>query len=345
MKRLHLVLALSVLFSSIITAPVLAVAEDVAAKAVAVISEMTFDFGTVPQGTKVVHDFAMKNAGGMDLIIQRLVPGCGCTAATANSEPIKPGAEGKIHVEFDTTGFRGDKLKTVRVYTNDADNPSQVLTVRGVVQPDVSIEPMSVSFDEVIRGEITNVPSKTVEVRVREGSSVKIAGLKSFSKNLVVTELEGSETLKRFSISIDPQAPVGEIRDRVIVNISGGRESSINIPVFAQVKGQLVLEPSQISFGIVEGNNKLSRSVKFNNRGTEPVIIKEVKSSDPAVSASYKVIVAGKKYVIQVTVDPQKVQRDLRASVEIVTDNNKEENVILSIYGILPPKVAKAPKN
>ena len=40
-----------------------AAAEEPAARAKVSINASTFDFGTVPQGTKVVHDFILRNVG------------------------------------------------------------------------------------------------------------------------------------------------------------------------------------------------------------------------------------------------------------------------------------------
>src|SRR5689334_14033362 len=88
-------------------------AEEVRKSAVRIDSS-TFDFGKVVQGSKVTHDFVVKNTGNADLKIEQVIPTCGCTAANAADPTIKPGAETTIHVEFDTTAFTGEKIKTVR---------------------------------------------------------------------------------------------------------------------------------------------------------------------------------------------------------------------------------------
>jgi hypothetical protein len=304
----------------------------------AAVKEKIFNFGTVSQGAIVTHDFVIKNTGTADLVIQRIIPACGCTAAQASPDPIKPGAEGKVQVKFDTAGFSGEKFKTVRVNTNDVSNLSLVLSLKGTVQPDVMVDPQSVFFENVVRGVQGNSSTKTVTISVREGASTTITGIKSFSPSIQVREKESSPRRRVLEVSIDPSVPLGEVRDRIIVGLSGPNESTINVPVFASVQGQLALQPSQLSFGVIEGKEVLVRSVKFENRGPQPVQVKEVRSNNPAVTASFKEVQPGKNYVIRVSVDPAKVSRDLRAALEVVTDNAQEPTLALNLFGILPPK-------
>ena len=62
-----------------------------------------YDFGSVAQGAKVVHEFEIKNSGTADLIIQRLSPACGCKATQLTTPVVRPGATEKVRVTFDTS--------------------------------------------------------------------------------------------------------------------------------------------------------------------------------------------------------------------------------------------------
>ncbi len=317
-------------------------AQDAQGKPKASFENTEFDFGTVSQGTKVAHDFRLMNVGEADLLVQRVVAACGCTAASAVNTPVTPGTDTMVHVEFDTKGFSGEKLKTVRVYTNDVDNPSQVLTLKGVVEPDVSVEPRSIFFEQIVRGTPTEENVQEVKIEVRRGANVTIDSVKSFAKYVVLQEIEATPTKRRFSVGISPEAPVGDMRERVIVGLKGateaGAETSVNIPIFAAVKGQVNLKPSQLSFGVIEGTAPLVRSFRIENRGPEQINVKDVHSNNDAVRAAMKVLEAGRKYEVEVTVDPVKVKRDLRAAIDVVTDSEIEGTLSLNVYGIVPPK-------
>ncbi|RMG44748.1 MAG: DUF1573 domain-containing protein [Candidatus Dadabacteria bacterium] len=298
-----------------------------------------YDFGSVSQGTVVSHDFLIKNKGNAPLVIQRIVPACGCTASTLEKNRVAPGEETVVHVEFDTSGFSGEKYKTVRLYSNDFDQPSALLALKGVVEPDVIVEPRRVYFGEVVKGVTPADLSRIVVVKVRKGSGAKITSVSTFSDVLNVEELFSSPSEKRLKISLSDTVRLGELRDRVIVGIKGSRINSINIPVFASVKGPIRLRPATVSFGILDGKEKISRQVKLENRGKNLITVKKIVSSNPAVTANFSEIKKGRLYVINISVDPAAVKEDLRASLNILTDSPEEKPLSLSVYGIRPPRL------
>ena len=61
------------------------------------ISETVFEAGEVPAGSRVSHDFIIKNTGQRELKILRVAAGCGCTAASFDKS-ISPGQSGKVTV-------------------------------------------------------------------------------------------------------------------------------------------------------------------------------------------------------------------------------------------------------
>lgn len=330
--------ALKLLAAVLMVFPCALLAEDIARPKL-VVPQTVFDFGMVVQGAKVKHDFIVRNQGQADLAIQRVVAACGCTATTASQGTVPPGGEATVTVEFDTAGFSGDKVKTIRLYTNDFDNPSMLLSMKGSIQPDVSISPKSLVFEDVVRG---NSPGqeKEVTVEARSGSDVQIEGVRSFSRFVNVREIRGDQRSRKVAVSIHPEVSVGELRDRLVVSFKKGKEeSAINIPVRAIVSGRLKLEPATLSFGVLEGTQPIVRQTRLENRGDGKVAIKALQSSDPAVKAHFKSIQDGRRYVIHVEIDPSLVKEDLRAALEVLTDSPDEPALTLNIYGILPPRM------
>ncbi len=80
--------------------------------------EMKFDFGQINEGDVVNHTFAFTNTGSNPLIITNAVGSCGCTVPTYPKEPIAPGANGNIEVQFNSHGKAGEQDKTITVSAN-----------------------------------------------------------------------------------------------------------------------------------------------------------------------------------------------------------------------------------
>ncbi len=97
-----------------------------------VFKEEKHDFGKIMEGEKVSYSFVFKNTGGSDLVISSAQGSCGCTVPHYPEGPIKPGAEGKVDVVFDSHGKSGMVQKTVTLVTNC--NPStKMLTINSTV--------------------------------------------------------------------------------------------------------------------------------------------------------------------------------------------------------------------
>jgi hypothetical protein len=95
-------------------------------------AESQFDFGTLKEGDKTRHIFKFKNTGDKPLTISNAAGSCGCTVPQFPKEPIMPGEEGEINVEFDSKGKVGKQSKTVTITAN-TDPVQTVLTINSEV--------------------------------------------------------------------------------------------------------------------------------------------------------------------------------------------------------------------
>lgn len=75
-------------------------------------------FEPITEGEKATHAYHFVNTGENPLIISKAIASCGCTVPSYPKEPIPPGGEGEILVEFNSAGRPGMQRKTVMVYSN-----------------------------------------------------------------------------------------------------------------------------------------------------------------------------------------------------------------------------------
>lgn len=87
-------------------------------KTVIAFEDTKHKFGTIKEGEKVKHAFKFTNAGNNPLVIEKAVASCGCTIPSYSKEPIAPGANGEIIVEFNSDGRTGHQQKNVMIYSN-----------------------------------------------------------------------------------------------------------------------------------------------------------------------------------------------------------------------------------
>ncbi|OJW84620.1 MAG: hypothetical protein BGO69_07815 [Bacteroidetes bacterium 46-16] len=77
-----------------------------------------YNFGEIKEGDVVKHSFRFKNTGTNPLLISKADVSCGCTVPSFSKEPIAPGAEGTIEVQYNSKGHPGHQHKNVIVHSN-----------------------------------------------------------------------------------------------------------------------------------------------------------------------------------------------------------------------------------
>ena len=97
------------------------------------ISQSTYDFGTVDQGTLVEKTFSLNNVGKEHLALRAIKSNCDCIDYTIKSKRIKKGRSLELRVSFDTSEMRGNQYKSITVYSNDPVRPTQVININGKV--------------------------------------------------------------------------------------------------------------------------------------------------------------------------------------------------------------------
>ena len=110
------------------------------------------DFGQIWDVDVQSCSFSFVNRGDMELVIEQVKPGCGCTTTTLRETRFLPGEGDTIEVSFAPQGT-GRQAKRITVLSNTVDQPVQVLTLIADIMPFITIEPKYLRFGEIQRGE------------------------------------------------------------------------------------------------------------------------------------------------------------------------------------------------
>jgi len=254
------------------------------------------------------YDFVVTNTGNAPLVIQNVVPSCGCTTPEWTRQPIPAGASGKITAIFDPTGRGGEKFtKTLTVYSNSRPEVS-VLSIKGEVIPrektveelftfpvgPVRFESIHLAFTNIKKTEkkirvmqIINTSDQPVKVEFDQlpphlSLKVNPETLKPGQKGLVEGTYDGTKNagwgtvndIVRIKINgVMQEKEYYYVSANLIEDFSGmTREEMENAPVFN-------IASTTFEIGKMAGSTTKEVEFKFTNTGKSDLIIRHVKST------------------------------------------------------------------
>ena len=95
------------------------------------LKEEVYDFGKIPQGKPVHHNFEFQNIGKTPLKLQNVQASCGCTTPEWDKDKeVATGASSTIKVGYNAAA-EGPFTKTITITYND--NQTKLITIKGEV--------------------------------------------------------------------------------------------------------------------------------------------------------------------------------------------------------------------
>ena len=203
-------------------------------------AENGHDFGPVPRGAKVRHNFVLTNRLAEPITIANVRVSCGCTTGIATPGPIAAGQAAVVEATMDTANFAGRKETAlfVSLVTNGGKEAEVRLTVGTTILSDIVLNPGSVDFGSVTRGVS---PRRTLTID-RLGSpnwkAVRmISASKAIDAELIETVRSGSGVGYALTVTLRPDAPAGPLREEIRIITNDPESPNVPILVTGQVQG------------------------------------------------------------------------------------------------------------
>jgi hypothetical protein len=216
------------------------------------------DFGNVYRGAKVSHRFEFVNSGSGPVAITGVHAACGCTAAEIEKgREYVPGESGFIEVTFNSDDFQGRVVKSVTVMTSEKLLPDRVLTVKADVKSEIEVMPPLADFGPVVN---PSAASSEIVITPIGKFDLKILKVDFDSKLLTVTSIPGAKETK-LKIGLAGDVPTGFFKETVFVRTNSSYLPVIEIPVRADIKGNIDFSPSYIEFGAIQPSETVKRSL------------------------------------------------------------------------------------
>lgn len=109
------------------------------------LKEAEYDFGKIPQGKPVTHDFVIANTGSLPFALDNVRASCGCTTPVWNRDTIPAGGTAIIKVGYNAAN-EGPFTKPVTI-TYNHDQIKQIIIKGEVWKTPVTSAPVNTSLN------------------------------------------------------------------------------------------------------------------------------------------------------------------------------------------------------
>jgi len=327
--------------------------------------EEEWDFGVFHEEEgKVTHVFRYVNEGDTVVAVRRVRVGCGCTAVDFSRELVARGDTGAVAVTYTPTGRPGEFEKSVFVYFGSGGGERAELKVRGNVI--VSAEALDAQYPVNVGGlrlsgrllsfyEVKRTGTKNVFMRCYNGSSdtlaVGVLRTPSHVLSALVPDTVLPGRVSTLSVTyVGRNAPLWGLNvDSVWVGVRrDGRVDSALVEVRANVVEDFsglseeeraraphlesaVVDEGRLSFGVVSGDEVVSRTFTLRNTGKEALQLRRVwvpEGEGLSVSVDRMVVKRGKEATVTVTLDPSVAGEGLGESELVLQSNDPTRGVV-----------------
>lgn len=290
--------------------------------------------------TKFKIDFT--NSGEGVLVITRVQPSCGCTAAAPNKTEYLPGESGVIEGEVDPRGKEGPLTKSITIFTNDPERPTTMVSFRSMIEPLVKIEPKVLNFAKV-----ENAVGKSMFVTLTSGSPDFKATMATmsddrFSASVIKTEdIEiGGKSLRRSTVEVKVEkgARVGRGTATVAIRTNEPRADLMNVQVVAEVLGELEISPSPTTLGNLPAGEPFEAKITMRSRTGKAVKVNGVELRRPnnlGIEVSIESAETNTFHTITVKGVAPERGGAMQGELAVLTSNPGEEEIKITFYGFV----------
>lgn len=241
--------------------------------------EPVYDFGTADNRTVIEHTFILKNVGDTTLEISNTRAACGCTVANVSTKTIPPGGTSELTSRLNLQGRRGQQHKTITISSNDPEKPNFVVTLAGNATASLSVIPERLMFGQLNASQEIILP---VEIQNVSETPLEILGIETENDHLHV-EQEVIEGGKHFRLKVKLKAGLqaGTLNSVVRVKTSSPERPVLEIPVYANIVGELLYAPQEIVLPAQAEDSALTRYIVVRAGSSGSFQITGVELPDP----------------------------------------------------------------
>ena len=325
---------------------------------------MQHDCGKIEESDgPVTCTFSFTNTGSVPLIINRVVPSCGCTSPAWSKEPIIPGGKGFVNATYNPRNRPFKFNKSLNVFSN-AEQPNVVLRIMGDVNP----RPRTIEDDyPYIIGGMRFKSNHLAFIKVKEGQQktilMEMVNVSDQPLSVTFERVPGHLTLKTIPEQIKPKEKGvieatydagkkndwGFVIDRVNVFLNEEAIKNNLLTISATIEEDFAgfteeerkqapairFDTKTFNFGKIAQKTSVTHEFQFTNNGKSNLILRKISSSCgcTAVIPKEKVIPPGQSSSIKATFNAGTRRGKQNKTITIITNDPKNSTVVLRVTG------------
>jgi hypothetical protein len=205
------------------------------------LSELSFDFGYVPQNSNVSHVFWLKSTGDDTLIIQRVIPGCGCTKAPLEKNILAAGDSTRLEIIFSSQRYKGSVVKHPIVQTNaDTSRRPLKFSTKVVAHPDslrpVIVKPYKLDISQ-LGEEIRDRISFTIENLSEQDVTIRLVAVPDELVTLTLPKTVAAHGSASGELVVREDKLTEEFQKSFTFEVGGADTARYTVPIRRAVPG------------------------------------------------------------------------------------------------------------
>lgn len=223
----------------------------------------SIDFGTAIRGESINLSFEFVNQGEGPVVIQGIHAPCGCIVVDDLSyKDYSVGESGHISVRVDTSHFEGSFSKSLVVMTSQVKGNTKLLSVRGNIISEWSVNPPILDFGRLTVEQTTL--SRDVIIRKNSDLPLKLLDL-IYDEELLAVSIKDLKDHWLMSVQTKEEAAqtMSFLKTDVWLKNTSQHLPLLRIPVRASFPEHISYEPQYVEFGSIALNKSKIKELKL----------------------------------------------------------------------------------
>lgn len=302
--------------------------------------ELIHDFGRVRSGEVMKHEFTFTNTGNADLIIDNVLPACGCTSIKEFTRLIPPGGKASLTLEFNSFSLQGEQIKTMLVKSNDPVQPNLVLQLKGVYWSPIEIYPLTALL--FLPPHTDQKLSTTMRIVNQMEQPLKLEAPVSSVPQLSARVIE-AKAGKEFHVVVDtvPPFPHQDIQATIKLATNSKETPSIELNIVVIAQPEILISPPQMFLPVELPPVPEPYTITIRNQSPNPITLKDAACNAPGAKVEIREINPGKDFELVVKFS-QEMAKDPSQSFQITVNTSlpSQPQISIPVQFVHPPSAS-----